>query len=194
MKILVIDNYDSFTYNLVHLVEALTGERPDVIRNDALDMNAVNEYDALILSPGPGIPDEAGALKEVIRLFSPKKKILGVCLGHQAIGEVFGAKLKNLSRVYHGVETGLKITKAKHPMFKNISADMKIGRYHSWVIENESLPDELEILAVDDNNEIMAVRHKKYDVWGVQFHPESVMTPEGRQLMSNWMQHKPSST
>ncbi|MDZ4847093.1 MAG: aminodeoxychorismate/anthranilate synthase component II [Chitinophagales bacterium] len=190
MKILVIDNYDSFTYNLVHLVEVISGARPDVLRNDALDMNAVNEYDALILSPGPGVPDEAGALKEVIRLFAPKKKILGVCLGHQAIGEVFGGKLKNLPRVYHGVETNIKITKPKHAMFKNIPPDMKIGRYHSWVIDNTSVPAELEILAVDDNNEIMAIRHKQYDVWGVQFHPESVMTPMGKQLVENWMKQK----
>ena len=190
MKILVIDNYDSFTYNLVHLVVVISGTRPDVVRNDALDMNAVNEYDALILSPGPGVPDEAGALKEVIRLYAPKKKILGVCLGHQAIGEVFGGKLKNLPRVYHGVETNIQIIKPKHPMFKNISPDMKIGRYHSWVIDNTSLPAELEILAVDDKDEIMAIRHKKYDVWGVQFHPESVMTPMGKQLVENWMKHK----
>lgn len=191
MNILVIDNYDSFTYNLVHLVETLTGERPDVTRNDALDMNKVNEYDALILSPGPGIPDEAGALKEAIRIYSPKKKILGVCLGHQAIGEVFGGKLKNLSRVYHGVETGIRILKPKHAMFKHIPADMKIGRYHSWVIDNTALPAELEVLAVDDHNEIMAIRHKQHDVWGVQFHPESVMTPFGKQLVENWMKHQP---
>jgi anthranilate synthase component 2 len=191
MKILVIDNYDSFTYNLVHLVEVISGTRPDVVRNDALKMDEVNMYDAIILSPGPGVPDEAGELKEAIKTFAPKKKILGVCLGHQAIGEVFGGKLKNLSRVYHGVETGIKITKPDHPMFKGVAPDMKIGRYHSWVIDPADFPADLEVLAVDDKDEIMAIRHKKFDVWGVQFHPESVMTPAGKQLVENWLNYKP---
>lgn len=189
MKILVIDNYDSFTYNLVHLVHEVTGKRPDVVRNDAFEMKEVEKYDYILLSPGPGLPSEAGKLEDVIKKFSPVKKILGVCLGHQAIGEVFGAKLKNLSRVYHGKETPVKITKEKHPLFKNVESPVQAGRYHSWVVSKENLPESLEVLAEDEQGEIMALCHKKYDVWGVQFHPESVMTPAGKQLIKNWVEH-----
>ncbi len=188
MKILIIDNYDSFTYNLVHLVNEVTGGRPDVLRNDAFELDEIKKYDALLLSPGPGLPSDAGKLEAVIKEFSATKKILGVCLGHQAIGEVFGAKLKNLSRVYHGVETPVHIAASKHPMFLNIIPPLIVGRYHSWVVDKESIPKELNILATDDSGEIMAMAHERYDVWGVQFHPESVMTPHGKQLIKNWVE------
>jgi len=189
-KILVIDNYDSFTYNLVHLVNEVTGERPDVLRNDSFGLDEIEKYDLLLLSPGPGLPSEAGRLEEVIQKFSPAKKILGVCLGHQAIGEVFGAKLKNLPRVYHGVETPVTITQSNHPLFKNVASPLMAGRYHSWVVAKENFPDSLEVLAEDDSGEIMALCHRSYDVWGVQFHPESVMTPAGKQLIKNWVEHE----
>ncbi|HXH17969.1 MAG TPA: aminodeoxychorismate/anthranilate synthase component II [Chitinophagales bacterium] len=188
-KILVIDNYDSFTYNLVHLVNEVTGQRPDVLRNDAFSLDEIERYALLLLSPGPGLPSEAGKLEEVIKKFSPTKKILGVCLGHQAIGEVFGAKLKTLSRVYHGVETPVTVTKPNHPLFQNIASPLNAGRYHSWVVAKENFPDSLEVLAEDDSGEIMALCHRRYDVWGVQFHPESVMTPAGKQLIQNWVEH-----
>ncbi len=187
-KILVIDNYDSFTYNLVHLVNEVTGERPDVVRNDAFRLSEIGKYDLLLLSPGPGLPSEAGKLEEVIEKFAPSKKILGVCLGHQAIGEVFGAKLKNLARVFHGVETPVTVTKPNHPLFKNISSPLSAGRYHSWAVSKENFPASMEVLAEDDSGEIMALCHRDYDVWGVQFHPESVMTPSGKQLIKNWIE------
>lgn len=190
MKILVIDNYDSFTYNLVHLVHDVTDKRPDVMRNDVFDFKDIEKYDYILLSPGPGLPSEAGKMEEVIKKFAPSKKILGVCLGHQAIGEVFGAKLKNLSRVYHGKETAVKITKPQHPLFKNVSSPIQAGRYHSWVVSKENFPESLEVLAEDEQGEIMALCHKKYNAWGVQFHPESVMTPAGKQLIKNWIEHK----
>ena len=186
-KVLVIDNYDSFTYNLVHLVNEVTGSRPDVVRNDAFEMKEIEKYDFLLLSPGPGLPSEAGKLEDVIKKFAPSKKILGVCLGHQAIGEVFGARLKNLSRVFHGKETPISITKRNHPLFKNITPPVQVGRYHSWVVSKDKLPSTLEVLAEDASGEIMALCHKKFDVWGVQFHPESVMTPLGKQFISNWV-------
>ena len=188
-KILVIDNYDSFTYNLVHLVTEVSGERPDVVRNDAFKMDDLKKYEFILLSPGPGLPSEAGKMEEVIKKFAPTKKILGVCLGHQAIGEVFGAKLKNLSRVFHGVETPVKVKKTEHPLFKNIESPVSAGRYHSWVVNKKKFPASLEILAEDESGEIMAMCHRKYDVWGVQFHPESVMTPAGKQLIKNWVEH-----
>lgn len=189
MNILVIDNYDSFTYNLVHLVHEVTGRRPDVLRNDAFGLDEIKKYEFLLLSPGPGLPSEAGKLEEVIGKYAPSKKILGVCLGHQAIGEVFGAKLKNLSRVYHGKETPVWITRQEHPLFKNVASPLQAGRYHSWVVSKENFPESLEVLAEDESGEIMALCHKQYDVWGVQFHPESVMTPAGKQLIKNWIEH-----
>lgn len=191
MKILVFDNYDSFTYNLVHLAEKITGTKVDIFRNDEIAMEAVKAYDKIILSPGPGIPSEAGLLLPLIKEYAPAKSILGVCLGHQAIGEAFGGTLVNLSTVYHGVATEIKIMHggktAGNDLFKGLGTEMEVGRYHSWVIGNENFPDELEVTARDDNNYIMALRHKVYDVQGVQFHPESVLTPKGEQLLSNWL-------
>ncbi len=188
-KVLVIDNYDSFTYNLVHLVNEVTSSRPDVWRNDAFNLADIEKYEFILLSPGPGLPSEAGKLEAVIKKYCPSKKILGVCLGHQAIGEVFGAKLKNLSRVYHGKETLVNVTQPKHPLFSQINSPLMVGRYHSWVVAKENFPKELEVLAEDDSGEIMALCHRKYDVWGVQFHPESVMTPDGKRIISNWINH-----
>ncbi len=185
-RILVFDNYDSFTYNLVHLVEKLLGERVDVVRNDAIPLGKVAEYDKIILSPGPGIPSEAGLLLPLIKEYAPTKRILGVCLGHQAIGEVFGGKLVNLSTVYHGVATPVKVLR-RDGVFEGMDEVLEVGRYHSWVLSDEGFPAELEVTARDDNGYIMGLRHRKFDVQGVQFHPESVLTPAGEQLMKNWL-------
>ena len=188
MNILVFDNYDSFTYNLVHLVEKITHTKVDVYRNDQIALEKVKEYDKIILSPGPGIPDEAGLLLPLIKEYASTKSILGVCLGHQAIGQAFGGKLLNLSTVYHGVSTPVKIDSKKNaPLFEGLPDELEVGRYHSWIIAEESFPDELEVTARDENNYIMALQHKKYDVQGVQFHPESVLTPMGEEIMSNWL-------
>ena len=192
MKLLVFDNYDSFTYNLVHLVEKILGVKVTVFRNDQIDLDAVNEYDKIILSPGPGIPSEAGLLLPLIKAYAPKKSILGVCLGHQAIGESFGGKLINLSTVYHGLATPIQLvpTSSKqeaNDVFQGFENELIVGRYHSWVISDEGFPDELEVTARDHNNYIMALRHKTYDVQGVQFHPESVLTPEGEKILGNWL-------
>ncbi|MEI9944918.1 MAG: aminodeoxychorismate/anthranilate synthase component II [Chitinophagaceae bacterium] len=191
MKILVFDNYDSFTYNLVHLVEKITHEKVDVYRNDQIPLEKVKEYDKIILSPGPGIPDEAGLLLPLIKEYASSKSILGVCLGHQAIGEAFGGKLVNLTTVYHGVatkiEVGGKKQEAKSRLFEGLPDELEVGRYHSWIVAEENFPKELEITARDENNYIMALQHKKYDVQGVQFHPESVLTPMGEQILKNWL-------
>lgn len=191
MKILVLDNHDSFTYNLVHLVEKITNENVDVYLNDEIDLNKVKYYDKIILSPGPGIPEEAGLLLPLIKRYAPTKSILGVCLGHQAIAEAFGSKLINLSTVYHGVATPIKIkvqqTKSKFSLFHELDTQIQVGRYHSWVVDAENLADELETTAVDENGFIMALQHKKYDVQGVQFHPESVLTPKGETILRNWL-------
>jgi anthranilate synthase component II len=186
MKILVYDNYDSFTYNLVHLVEHIMKQKVDVFRNDKLPMENVSVYDKIILSPGPGIPSEAGQLLELIGIYAPTKSILGVCLGHQAIGESFGGKLTNLSKVYHGVATPIEIGKAEG-VFSGLPSTIEVGRYHSWVVSDEGLPADLEVTARDEQGLIMAMRHKKYDVTGVQFHPESVLTPDGEKMMRNWL-------
>jgi anthranilate synthase component II len=186
MKILVYDNYDSFTYNLVHLVEHIMKQKVDVFRNDKLPMENVSAYDKIILSPGPGIPSEAGQLLELIGIYAPTKSILGVCLGHQAIGESFGGKLTNLSKVYHGVATPIEIGKAEG-VFSGLPSTIEVGRYHSWVVSDEGLPADLEVTARDEQGLIMAMRHKKYDVTGVQFHPESVLTPDGEKMMRNWL-------
>jgi len=186
MKILVFDNYDSFTYNLVHLVEKITHQKVDVYRNDQISLEKINEYDKIILSPGPGIPSEAGLLLDVIREYAPTKSILGVCLGHQAIGQVFGGELENLSSVFHGVATPCQLA-ANNVLFKGLPEQIEVGRYHSWVVKEEGFPDELEITARDDNNYIMGLQHKKYDVRGVQFHPESVLTPDGEAIIRNWL-------
>ena len=184
-KILVIDNYDSFTYNLVHFLEAL-GCEVTVKRNDQLSIKDVEPFDKIVLSPGPGIPDEAGLLKEIIKKYSPTKSILGVCLGQQAIGEVFGGKITNLDNVYHGVATNIDITVDDESMFKGLDKTIEVGRYHSWVV-NADLPDTLEATSYDVNGQVMSLRHKIFDVKGVQFHPESVLTPDGKQILENWV-------
>jgi len=204
MKILVFDNYDSFTYNLVHLVKKIVPDPVDVFRNDEIPLEKVADYDKIILSPGPGIPGEAGALLPLIKAYAAQKCILGVCLGHQAIGEAFGGKLVNLKQVYHGVATPARIVGSQLPMvdkenspftihqsrfglFNGLPETFDVGRYHSWVISEEGFPEELEVTARDENNYIMALQHKRFDVQGVQFHPESVLTPQGEQILSNWL-------
>jgi len=222
MKILVFDNYDSFTYNLVHLVEKIIHEKVEVHRNDQIPLEKVKQYDKIILSPGPGIPNEAGMLLPLIKEYASSKSILGVCLGHQAIGEAFGGKLINLSTVYHGVATPIRIlshndekttyasavkvginqsngpaskqvtavaeeSQVKQDLFKDLPTQFEVGRYHSWIVANEEFPDELEVTARDENDYIMALQHKQYDVQGVQFHPESVLTPLGEQILRNWL-------
>jgi anthranilate synthase component 2 len=220
MKILVFDNYDSFTYNLVHLVEKILHQKVDVYRNDQIPLEDVKAYDKIILSPGPGIPEEAGLLLPLIKEYAATKSILGVCLGHQAIGQAFGGKLTNLSTVYHGVATPVQIVnrvpiaigtakgkrqKAKGEaevagshspliidhspslLFEGLPDEFEVGRYHSWVVSEEGFPKELEITARDANNYIMALQHKTYDVQGVQFHPESVLTPRGEEILRNWL-------
>ena len=183
-KVLVIDNYDSFTYNLVHYMEDLDYE-VSVVRNDEFSMDFAEKFDKILISPGPGIPDEAGQTKELIKRFYSTKSIMGVCLGHQAIGEVFGGKLKNLDSVFHGVATDIKIV-SEDKVFKNIPKKIKVGRYHSWVVEK--LNDNLEVLASDNDGNIMALRHKDYKVWGVQFHPESILTEYGKDILKNWLE------
>ena len=194
MKILVFDNYDSFTYNLVHLVEKIVGDTVDVFRNDQIPMDKVQAYDKIILSPGPGLPAEAGLLLPLIKQYGISKSILGVCLGHQAIGEAFGGKLTNLSKVYHGVATPIQIvpqsplnTRLNADLFNGLTDGFLAGRYHSWVIDPESFPKVLEVTARDANGHIMALRHRTLDILGVQFHPESVLTPDGEQIMRNWL-------
>ena len=185
MKIVIIDNYDSFTYNLSHLVKEL-GAEVTVLRNDQFKLEDLEPYSKIILSPGPGIPSEAGLLLEVIKSYAGKKPILGVCLGHQAIGEAFGGKLENLSDVFHGVATPCHIT-VEDPIFSGIERNITIGRYHSWVVSKENFPDCLEITAVSDEGQIMALRHKTMNIRGIQFHPESVLTPDGKKMLQNWM-------
>jgi anthranilate synthase component 2 len=191
MKILVFDNYDSFTYNLVHLVEKIIHEKVEVHRNDQIPMEKVKEYDKIILSPGPGIPEEAGLLLPLIKEYASSKSILGVCLGHQAIGEAFGAKLINLSSVFHGVATKIEVRSGESgvssPLFDGLPNELEVGRYHSWVVSKENFPAELEITAEDETGIIMGLQHKTYDVQGVQFHPESVLTPKGEEIMRNWL-------
>jgi len=187
LKILVFDNYDSFTYNLVHLVEKITHEKVEVHRNDQIPMEKIKEYDKIILSPGPGIPEEAGLLLPLIKEYAATKPILGVCLGHQAIGEAFGAKLINLSSVFHGVATNCQLSIGNCQLFQGLPETIEVGRYHSWVVAKENFPDELEITAEDENGMIMGLQHKTFDVQGVQFHPESVLTPKGEDIMRNWL-------
>ncbi len=186
-KILMIDNYDSFTYNLVHYLEDLDCE-VTVKRNDQLTLDKVEPFENIVLSPGPGIPDEAGLLKEIIKKYAPTKRIFGVCLGLQAIGEVFGGTLVNLDQVYHGVDTEITVTK-DDPIFKGLPKTLQVGRYHSWVVDTD-VPEELVITSVDENGQIMSLRHKTYDVTAVQFHPESVLTPEGKQMLKNWLENE----
>lgn len=185
MKIVIIDNYDSFTYNLSHLVKEL-GAEVTVLRNDQFHLEEIEAYDKIILSPGPGIPSEAGLLLDVIRTYAGRKPILGVCLGHQAIGEAFGGRLENLSDVFHGVATPCHLV-ADDLIFKGLEQDFTIGRYHSWVVSREGFPECLEITAVSDEGQIMALRHRNYAIHGIQFHPESVLTPQGKTIIKNFI-------
>lgn len=187
MKILVFDNYDSFTYNLVHLVEKIMHQKVAVFRNDKITLEQVGAYDKIILSPGPGIPEEAGLLLPLIKEYASTKSILGVCLGHQAIGEAFGGNLVNLDKVYHGIATPIKITNKNAPILQGLGETIEVGRYHSWIVDDKGFPEDLEITAVDANGFIMGLQHKTFDVQGVQFHPESVLTPDGEKIMRNWL-------
>ncbi|WP_297262003.1 aminodeoxychorismate/anthranilate synthase component II [uncultured Prevotella sp.] len=187
MKIVIIDNYDSFTYNLSHLLKEL-GAEVVVVRNDKFELKDLEQYDKIVLSPGPGIPSEAGLLLDVIRTYAGRKPILGVCLGHQAIGEVFGASLENLKEVYHGVQTeGTQL--GNDYIFDGLPERVMMGRYHSWVVAKDSVPESLEVTAMSDDGEIMAMRHRQYDIHGIQFHPESVLTPEGKTIVGNFLKH-----
>jgi anthranilate synthase component II len=184
-KVAVIDNYDSFTYNLVHYLEDL-GAQVTVFRNDEIDWNVLDQHSKILLSPGPGIPNEAGSLKEVIQKYAATKSILGICLGQQAMGEVFGGKLKNLPKVFHGMSSSVEITE-KDPLFDELPRNIEVGRYHSWVIDTEDFPESLLITSRDEEGNIMSIRHTSYDVCGVQFHPESVLTPQGKKILENWL-------
>lgn len=186
MKILVIDNYDSFTYNLVHYLEDL-GCEVTVRRNDQLTLEEVDAFEKIVLSPGPGLPDEAGLLKAIIKTYAPAKSILGVCLGQQAIGEVFGGSLINLDTVYHGVATKVTSCVTDESLFNGLDKTIEVGRYHSWVVD-PNLPEVLEATSFDENGQVMSLRHKTYDLKGVQFHPESVLTPDGKKILENWIQ------
>lgn len=186
MKILVLDNYDSFTYNLVQMIEQIVNEKIDVFRNDKISLEEVEKYDKIILSPGPGIPEEAGILLELIKKYAPTKSIFGVCLGQQAIAEAFGGTLINLSEIYHGVATESTQIK-QHKIFKDLPETLEVGRYHSWAVNPENFPDELEITSVDKNGMIMSLKHKNYDVHAVQYHPESILTPKGKQILENFL-------
>lgn len=189
-KILILDNYDSFTYNLVHIVKKLTDNNSvEVFRNDKIKLCEVEKYKKIILSPGPGVPDEANILKSLIKNFYSTKSILGVCLGQQAIGEVFGATLINTKKVYHGISSLVRIIDSKEIIFKKIPKKIFVGRYHSWIISPNFFPKNLKITAIGNNGEIMALRHKKYDVCGVQFHPESILTPYGEKMIKNWINY-----
>lgn len=185
-QILVIDNYDSFTYNLVHYLQDLDCEVV-VKRNDKITLEAVDQFHKILLSPGPGIPDEAGLLKPIIKRYAASKSILGVCLGQQAIGEVFGGSLENLSRVYHGVSTQIKLINSDEILYRNIPETFEVGRYHSWVV-SKNLPTALIATAIDENGEIMSLKHREYDVRAVQYHPESILTEHGREILKNWIE------
>lgn len=185
-KILVFDNYDSFTYNLVQMIEQIVGEKVDVFRNNEIPLEDIEKYDKIILSPGPGIPEEAGILLEVIKKYAPTKQILGVCLGLQAIGEAFGGTLINLNEIYHGVATEIEIIKENALIFKGLPKKIEAGRYHSWAVSTENFPEALEITAIDEKGMIMALQHKEYQVHAVQFHPESILTPHGKEILINF--------
>jgi anthranilate synthase component II len=191
MKILIFDNYDSFTYNLLHVVEKILHEKVDVFRNDKILLEDIRNYDKIILSPGPGLPAESGLLLALIKEYAASKSILGVCLGQQAIAEAFGGKLVNLKNVYHGVATKIEVNPSRqlkqNDVFKSLPAELEVGRYHSWIVSEEHFPVDLEITAQDENGYIMALQHKTFDVQGVQFHPESVLTPMGETIMRNWL-------
>ncbi len=188
MEILVFDNYDSFTYNLVQIVERIAGKKIDVYRNDRIALEDVKKYDKIILSPGPGLPSGSGLLLPLIREYAPSKSILGVCLGEQAIGESFGAKLENIADVHHGVATSCIQTRHRSALFNGLPEYFPVGRYHSWVVSEESFPETLQVTARDEAGMIMALEHTTYDVKGVQFHPESILTPDGETILRNWLQ------
>ncbi|MBL4744749.1 MAG: aminodeoxychorismate/anthranilate synthase component II [Flavobacteriaceae bacterium] len=188
MKIIIIDNYDSFTYNLVHMVEDITGEYPTVFRNDEITVDEIDAYDLIILSPGPGIPNEAGILKEVVKTYASKKPIFGVCLGLQAITEVFGGSIENLDSVFHGVATTMKITNFEASIYKDIPVEFEAARYHSWIASTTNFPKELEITSVDEFGSIMSLQHKKHNISAVQFHPESILTPLGETIVRNFIE------
>jgi len=188
MKILVLDNYDSFTYNLVQLLRELGyGAATTVVRNDKISLDEIEQYDAILLSPGPGVPSEAGLMPEVIRRYAPTKRLLGVCLGHQGIAESFGAQLYNLPAVLHGIATAADVLTTDERLFRDLPAQFKVGRYHSWGVTPATMPAELEVTAQDANGQILAFRHRTYDVRGVQFHPESILTEHGHQMLRNWL-------
>lgn len=193
-KVVIIDNYDSFTYNLVHLIEKIVHTNVTVFLNDAFDLEQLGAFDKIVLSPGPGLPQNAGKLMQLIDVYKDKKSMLGVCLGHQAVGLYFGGKLKNLDTVFHGIQSPISVTNAEfnntQSIFKNIKQPMQVGRYHSWVIDAAHLPNELIVTAKDIDGNIMAIQHKSLDITGVQFHPESIMTPDGEMLIKNWIENK----
>ncbi len=189
MKLLVLDNYDSFTYNLVQYIQEILGQDIDVFRNDKISVEAVDEYDAIILSPGPGLPKDAGIMPALIKAYAHRKAIFGVCLGHQAIGEAFGGEVYNLAQVYHGIETPMQVTQPD-VIFQGIPEKFNAGRYHSWSVRRENLPDCFEVTAEAEDGTIMAMRHKIYNVRGVQFHPESVMTEHGKAMLRNWLEYQ----
>jgi anthranilate synthase component 2 len=194
MKILLLDNYDSFTYNIAHYLRELTGHEIPVRRNDQVSLEEIEAYDAIVLSPGPGLPADAGIMHDLIRKFAPTKKIFGICLGMQAIGEVFGGTLLNLPSVFHGVATPATVLIRDEQIFKGVPDRFEAGRYHSWVVDEKTLPRSLEITAIDDTGRIMALRHKIFDVRGVQFHPESVLTPHGKTMILNWLNLQPATS
>lgn len=187
IKILLFDNYDSFTYNLVHVIKSLGYENVDVYRNDKIELSQINQYDKIILSPGPGLPSEAGLMMQLIKEYAEKKSILGVCLGHQAIAEHFGATLENIPTVFHGVQTAIRIM-GDDNIFAGLPNEILAGRYHSWIVSKTNFPEELEIIAEDNAGTIMALKHKKYNLHGVQFHPESILTPDGAHIIQNFLQ------
>jgi anthranilate synthase component 2 len=187
MKVLILDNYDSFTYNLVHLVEKLLHVKIEVFKNDEINLEEVERFDKIILSPGPGLPEEAGIMKSLIRHYGKSKSILGVCLGHQAIGEVFGGKLINLDHVFHGVAHDIDVIDSAEILFKGLEKKITVGRYHSWVVDSLNFPDDLIITATDSSGNVMGLRHQVLNIRGVQFHPESIMTPQGEKIISNWL-------
>ena len=186
MKVLVLDNYDSFTYNLVYILREL-GYRPDVVRNNKIALDNVAQYDKILLSPGPGLPSEAGIMQELVHEFGPTKSILGICLGHQGIGEVYGATLENLGDVLHGVAHRTTITDRSESLFADIPDQLTVGRYHSWTVVPESMPADLRTTAVDEHGRVMALAHRRFDVRGLQFHPESVLTENGVKMIQNWL-------
>ena len=188
-NIVIIDNYDSFTYNLVHYLDDLNCS-VSVFRNDEFELDELEKFDKILLSPGPGLPSEAGLLKEVIVKYATTKSILGICLGQQAIGEVFGGSLINLSKVYHGIASKVQIIVRDEPLFNGLENEIEVGRYHSWVISKENFPPDLEITSIDENGEVMSIRHKTYDIKGLQYHPESVLTPQGKKILENWIHGK----